>query len=91
MTLLAFVLIAYGITNILCFGRILSWLRNGIDRLRVRTISDFVRCPMCVGFWVGFVVSVTGYGVTHPFFDASIASGGSSLLHAASVYLCEEC
>ena len=91
MKLVAFVLIAYGITNIVCFGKIVSWLRSEIDRLQVRTLSDFVRCPMCVGFWVGFGVSVTGYGVTHPFFDACVASGSSSLLHAASVYLCEEC
>ena len=91
MELVTFVLVSYGMTNIACFGKVFSWLRHAIDRLGVRTLSEFVRCPMCVGFWVGLAVSLAGYGVTHPFFDGCMASGTSFLLHAASVYLCEDC
>ena len=91
MELLVFVLVCYGITNIVCFGRILAPLRAGVDRLKVDTLSEFVRCPMCVGFWVGLGVGLAGYGVAHPFLDGCMSSGASFLLHAASVYLCEDC
>ena len=91
MELLVFVLVCYGITNIVCFGRIFAPVRAGVDRLKVEVLSEFVRCPMCVGFWVGLAVSLAGYGVVHPFLDGCMGSGASFLLHAASVYLCEDC
>ena len=44
MGLVYFILCSYGLTQVLCFAKILD---------RFRPISDFFSCPMCVGFWVG--------------------------------------
>ena len=44
MDLIYFILIAYGLTQILVYSKILSPLRPS---------AYFFNCPMCVGFWVG--------------------------------------
>ena len=44
MQLLYFVLIAYGLTQLLCFSKLLD---------RIRPSHYFFSCPMCIGFWVG--------------------------------------
>jgi len=87
MRLLTFILICYGATNILCFGSIFDPLRRRLDRLGNAMLTEFLRCPMCVGFWTGLAVSLVGQGVTRPFFDGCIASGGCYLLHLLSEFL----
>ena len=47
MNLLAFILAAWGMTNILVYGTI-------FDRVRPR--YSFFHCPMCVGFHVGWLL-----------------------------------
>jgi len=47
--LVYFVLSAYGLTQILCYGRIFN---------RIRPKGYFWSCPMCVGFWVGMFLCV---------------------------------
>ena len=47
MSLIKFVLIAYGLTQILVYSRILE---------PVRPKSYFFHCPMCMGFWVGVIL-----------------------------------
>ena len=47
MNLLVFILAAWGMTNILVYGKI-------FDRVRPR--YSFFHCPMCVGFHVGYVL-----------------------------------
>ena len=44
MQLLYFILVAYGLTQLLCFSKILD---------RIRPKHYFFSCPMCIGFWVG--------------------------------------
>ena len=44
MELLYFILAAYGLTQLLCFSKIIE---------RFRPAHYFFSCPMCVGFWVG--------------------------------------
>ena len=44
MNLLYFVLISYGLTQILVYGKIFQ---------KIRPSNYFFHCPMCVGFWVG--------------------------------------
>jgi hypothetical protein len=44
MDFLYFVLISYGLTQILCFSKVLD---------SIRPKHHFFHCPMCVGFWVG--------------------------------------
>lgn len=49
MELLYFILAAYGITQLLVYGRIFN---------RIRPSGYFWSCPMCVGFWVGIFLCV---------------------------------
>ena len=48
MELIYFILSAFGITQILIYGKI-------FDRVRPpkETMGGFFHCPMCVGFWIG--------------------------------------
>jgi len=47
MDLIYFVLIAYGLTQILCYGKIFD---------KIRPSHYFFKCPMCIGFWVGIIL-----------------------------------
>ena len=47
MDLLYFVLAAYGLTQILVYGRVFE---------SVRPSYHFFHCPMCVGFWTGVLL-----------------------------------
>lgn len=44
MDLIYFLLSAYGMTQLLCYGKIFD---------KIRPEGYFWTCPMCVGFWVG--------------------------------------
>jgi len=53
LELLTFVLAAYGMTQLLCFGTIFN---------KIRPKHHFFHCPMCVGFWVGvFLCGINGW------------------------------
>ena len=49
-------------TNIMSMGQIFEPLRESIA-LRSEKAGKFVRCPMCLGFWVGLFWSILGMGV----------------------------
>jgi len=49
VSLLYFVLAAYGLTQLLVYGRIFD---------KIRPKGYFWSCPMCVGFWVGVFLCV---------------------------------
>lgn len=49
MNLLIFVLCAFGITQILCYGKIFDSIRPKNGKL-----GELFSCSMCIGFWVGF-------------------------------------
>jgi len=65
MSLIYFILAAFGLTQILVYGDIFK---------RVRPQYHFFHCPMCIGWWVGlFLWAINKY--TELFtFDYSIAS-----------------
>ena len=86
MRLVTFILICYGATNILCFGSIFDRLRARLDGLGSVMLTELIHCPMCVGFWVGVLVSLLGHGVAHPFFDGCISSGCCYLLRLAAEF-----
>ncbi len=48
MELIYFVLTAYGLTQILVYGKIFESLRPSQEKF-----TGFFHCPMCIGFWVG--------------------------------------
>ena len=53
LSLVYFILCAYGLTFILVYGSIFD---------KIRPKYKFFHCPLCVGFWVGvFLWSVNGF------------------------------
>ena len=53
MELVYFILISYGLTQILVFGKIFE---------KIRPKHHFFHCPMCIGFWVGvFLLGINNY------------------------------
>lgn len=46
--LFSFILVCFGCTNILAYGKIFD---------AIRPKYKFFHCPMCLGFWVGFLFS----------------------------------
>ena len=65
MDILSFILVSYGLTQILVYAKIFE---------RVRPKQYFFHCPMCVGFWVGaFLVLLNPF--TELFtFDVSVVN-----------------
>ena len=47
MSLLYFILVSYGLTQILVYGKVFE---------KIRPSHHFFHCPMCIGFWVGVVL-----------------------------------
>lgn len=84
MDLLFFILSSYGLTQILCYGKIFDRWRpiNGM-------MGDLFSCSMCMGFWVGIFLSAfdpfTGLfslsaGIADSFVLGLVSSGTSYLL-----------
>ena len=70
MNLVYFILIAYGLTQIIVYGKILNKIRPTQGWL-----GELLSCPMCTGFWVGVFLWVLN-GTTELFtFDYSIVTG----------------
>lgn len=82
MNLLLFILVSYGVTSILVHGSIFSSLRMFVFRRFRQPWNSFFMCPLCVGFWAGLLVSLTGMlPVTGFFFyDGCIAAGVAHMI-----------
>ena len=81
MNLLLFVLAAYGLTQIIVYGRIFD---------KIRPAHHFFHCSMCIGWWVGlFLWAINqytelftfGYSIATAFLLACISSGTSYVLN----------
>ncbi len=58
--LIYFVLCAFGLTQILVYGKIFDGVRP--EKYRFRGLAEVFHCPMCLGFWVGlFLFSINGW------------------------------
>ena len=84
MELLTFILCAYGLTQILVYGKIFSRLRPKKGKL-----GELASCPMCMGFWVGiflFCINPTTelfnyeYNIVNAFLLGVLSSGTSYIL-----------
>ena len=99
--LIVFLLLVYGITNIIVFGSIFEWLRKFCVKISPKILGKLIRCPMCLSMWVGMFVSyvfilsntatpMTLYGVNYLpvtiFFDGCLSSGGVWLIHTIQEY-----
>ncbi len=96
MRIILFILLAYGITNIVVFGSIFVNWRNFWYQKSPKIFGKLFTCPMCLSFWVGgilsYIVSNNGlctpfleYGITNLplvwFFDACFTSGCVWIIH----------
>lgn len=70
MNLLIFILVAYGLTQILCYGKI-------FDRVRPKSgfFGDLLSCSMCTGFWTGVFLWLLQPLTKLYHFDNSILTG----------------
>ena len=69
MELLAFVLCAYGLTQILVYGKIFNDIRPTEGKL-----GELFSCPMCIGFHVGWVLMLLSPFTELFSFDVSVAN-----------------
>ena len=84
MHLIVFILVSYGLTQILCYGKIFDSIRPKTGKL-----GELFSCSMCTGFWVGVLLGVldpfTGLfslstGVLDPILLGFLSSGTSYVL-----------
>jgi hypothetical protein len=70
MSILLFILIGYGISNIIVYGSIFKGFRSFWDRVNPSFFGSLFGCMMCTPFWVGFFLSlifqITGYITMSP-------------------------
>jgi hypothetical protein len=85
MSLIYFILCAYGLTQILVYGSIFNLIRPTTGRL-----GELFRCPMCMGFWVGvFLFGINGltelfsfdYNLVNGFLLGCLSSGTSYIMN----------
>lgn len=70
MEILVFILLSYGISNIVVHGSIFNGFRGFLDKVNPGFFGSLFKCMMCFPTWVGFVLSITfqklGYGFMSP-------------------------
>ena len=85
MNLVYFVLAAYGLTQILVYGKLFNSIRPTKGKL-----GELFSCPMCIGFWVGaFLFGINGftelftfeYNIANLFILGWLSSGTSYVLN----------
>ncbi len=79
--LLLWMIMAYGMTNIIVYGSIFSKPRNAINkasntpRFPLRGffifVSDMIKCMMCASVWVGFFFGIFVYSPVHEILGVS--------------------
>ena len=86
MQLLAFILICYGLTQIICYGKIFDGIRPYKESLY--GLGNLFHCSMCMGFHVGYAVYILAHysslaidlNFVDALFAASVSSGTSYAL-----------
>ena len=81
MLLLIWILVAYGMTNILVYGSIFDGPRNFIKSWGYtegilfqglfKFISDLISCVMCTSTWVGFFLSLSFFSPVNQIFGTN--------------------
>jgi hypothetical protein len=70
MNLLVFILVCFGLTQVLVYGKILEPIRPKEGKL-----GELFACPMCLGFWIGVLIWLLSGFTTLFTFDKSIVTG----------------
>ena len=84
MITLIWILMAYGMSNILVYGSIFNGPRNFINKWAADEyapfhqfaafVSSMLSCMMCTSTWVGFFMSLVLFSPTNYCFDANVVS-----------------
>lgn len=79
--LLLWMVMAYGISNILVYGSIFNGPRNSINKWAADVdsylqkfwifLADMLKCMMCAPTWVGFFFGIFLYSPVHQFLGVS--------------------
>lgn len=73
MALILFILVNYGIANIVVFGSIFSGLRSFLEKINPSFLGTLFSCMICFPFWSGFALSsifhLSGFESMSPFFS----------------------
>jgi len=95
MELLLFILISYGVSNIVVHSTLFDGVRNFFHNHSI-TLHELITCMMCFPFWVGAVGSLIYSPTGHIFeidnvflkvlLDGALASGSVWLLHTLQEY-----
>jgi hypothetical protein len=96
MLILIWVLIAYGMTNILVWGSIFESTRTFIKK-HSKFFGDLISCTLCTATWVGFFLSLVLGGLTNHYFnipwyiclfmDGMLTTGGVWFINSAAEFL----
>lgn len=80
--LILWILISYGMTNIVVYGSIFNVPRNFINKVSIDTqfpfhnlfvfISEMIKCMMCASVWIGFLLSVLIFSPTNVIFSTPL-------------------
>jgi len=69
MELLSFILACYGCTMIAVYGKIFE---------AIRPKYHFFHCPMCMGWWIGAIMSICFFGLPFNWFVGACIGSGMS-------------
>ena len=69
MQLLSFILACYGCTMIAVYGKIFE---------AIRPKYHFFHCPMCMGWWIGAIMSICFFDLPFNWFVGGCISSGMS-------------
>tara|TARA_R110000796_G_scaffold18980_2_gene57140 strand:- start:7795 stop:8094 length:300 start_codon:yes stop_codon:yes gene_type:complete len=91
MELVIFILVCYGISNIMVFSSVFKWWRDVWVRISPNFFGELFNCMMCLPYWIGMILSLMGFSpFLHyyetemwiaMFIDGFLASGSVWLLH----------
>ena len=61
MILILFILVCYGISNIIVYGTIFNGFREWCMNVSPKFLGKITTCMICAPTWVGFIISALSY------------------------------
>jgi len=83
-----FLFATYGMASVIAKEYILTDLVDKFQRWP--KLYYLLTCNVCLSVWMGFTLSLCGYGVIHPIIDAFAAYTGTTILNHLFSYLFPE-
>ena len=69
MNIIVFLLIAYGIANIMIFSSIFGRWRKLCNYISPKFLGELFTCMICLPFWIGIFLSIVLGSVSGQYFD----------------------